>query len=625
MKTHNNSKVIGLSLVLLLGLSTVIEAGKIGVLTNQASPPSYSSGYGGWNLDNVNVKMTDLDFNDLVPPKTFTPSTGSYDTMVVGDTFESEIYETNTSNTVVLGHLHGKNWPVGEPAGIKVIEKTFDATISDSKPANCIMTTSYLEGSYLDAATPSQTLCSSDFQTHKRFKINMLPAMVAVQDGDRYGKGVDLTFNVEHDTNTWRYNILQKINNYTGKRLDGFKVEVGFIGADGNFTTASDAGADIRLSLGIGENIVDNVPGDIWDFDQMANFSHGLFGDIDKHFLTNGFFDDKSAGYNVVRNDANDTISSTTAFAGSNYNSLPVPYATADYNASATQFGNWLPSIWAPKGIFYDEDNDPATDNDLVAFWGDRGDGNYTWMKGDRDNFVEVSALDLAPWSINPLYSIGNIEDVLNLGLNYIVEIGDDTSFPVPRFTIRITPRVAVGQTAPGYMTNPNTTLSSYLSRTGTVSVSPAPTFAMGSALTIVVADSDLNASATVNVIVTTSLGESETITLNEIGIGRGVFTGTLATEMGTVAGADDNNITTVAAGTVVTVTYLDASNENNVTNTEVIATTTATVTPIASSSSSDSGPLAIFSTMDDVSLLLMILGFLSIGGFIVRKRLRRQ
>ncbi len=39
-------------------------------------------------------------------------------TMVVGDSFESDI---NNSAGEIVVKLHGKDWPVGEPAGIKVV------------------------------------------------------------------------------------------------------------------------------------------------------------------------------------------------------------------------------------------------------------------------------------------------------------------------------------------------------------------------------------------------------------------------------------------------------------------------------------------------------------------------
>lgn len=650
MKSLNSSKRLLLSVVVFIALASNLGAGKIadplnfdGTLSDQGAPSASVASYGGWDLSNVDVKITDLNFDEIAG-KVFNEDDGSYtvdgntyDAMVLGDTFESDIKDAN--NTILV-NLHGKNWPVGDPSGIKVKETAFDTVITNGKPGNCIITTSYLEDFYLDSPTPKETKCDSPFQSHKRFKLNMLPTMVEASDINtttRYGQGVDLTFNVHNDNNTtWRYMVLQKINNYTDKRLDGYKVEIGFIGPDGNFTKASDVSADLRLSIGIGEDSTsDPVGGDIWDTDERATFSHGLFGPIDlagdpPHFPNNGFFDDRTAGFNVeINTTTKDVFYSTTSLA-SNYALVPVPYATADYNTSATQFGDWLPNKWAPKGIFWDDDNDPTTDASLVAFWGDRGDGNYTWMQNNDHGFAAVTALDLAGWASSAVHEVDRIEDVLNLGINYIIEIGDITTFPTTvgdfgKFTVRITPRVApdADQIAPGYVTHTAPLLSSYLNDAGTVQVTPAPTFTAGSALTLVVADLDLNTTSasleTVNVNVTTSLGESEIITLTEIGIDRRVFTAILPTVVGTTAGAVDGSIT-VTADTVVTVTYYDADNGSGAAA-DVKAITSATITPVipvvSSTTSSGSG-----STTDDVGLILMILGFLAIGGLIVRKRL---
>lgn len=451
-----SNKIIGLSVIALLALAPFSQAGKIGPTQDQAAP-SEASGFAGWSLDNVTVKMTDTDYNPNGYAQSFDKADGSYPAMTVGDSFESDIHESLDDQGDVMVHLHGKDWPVGEPAGIKVINgQTYDKNISNSKPASCIMTTSYLEGAYLDATTPSETLCSSPFQSHKRFKLNLLPSMY-IADG-AYGKSVDLTFNVEADVNTWRYQVLQKINNYTDKRLDGFKVEVGFVvGTDGNFTTASANGADLRLSIGEGE---DNGS-DIWAPNELATFSHGLFGPADNHFDTDGFFDNIRAGYSVTLNhDDNDTITSGATL-GSNYAALPVPEAPAGVTG---QFGSWPPSIWAPKGIFWDDDNDPTTDAQLVAFWGDTGLGDYAWMKGDIDNFEEATPIEMSTWAKSPVHEIGIIEDVLNLGLNYIVEVGDVTTFPANTFTIRITPHFAATaeQVVPGYIGNVAPDLPSY-------------------------------------------------------------------------------------------------------------------------------------------------------------------
>lgn len=612
MKTN---KIIGLSVVALLALSPFMEAGKIGPLDPQAAP-SHSSGFGGWNLDNVNVKMTDIDYDDTGYAQSFNKTDGSYNTMTVGDAFEVDIYDSLDTSGNIMAQLHGKDWPVGEPSGIKVIDAAnFDDVMSHSKPASCIMTTSYLEEGYLDAANPIETVCSSDFQTHKRFKINMLPSMW-ISDGN-WGNGVNLTFNAQNVAETWRYMVLQKANNYTTKRLDGIKIEIGFLDAGGAFTTASANGADLRLSIGAGE---DNG-GDIWASDELATFAHGLWGPIDSHFTTTGFFDEDRAGFNVALTNA-DTIT-TGAPLVSNYSALEVPLG-----AVATQLGDWPPSIWAPKGIFWDDDNDPTTDAELMAFWGDKGDGTYTWMKGDHDNFAEATALDLATWASSPVHTIGAIEDVLNLGLNYIVEIGDTTGFPAAAngtFTIRITPHFAATQVAPGYVANGPTPLSSYVDENGTLSITPEPTFVIGNDLTLVVADSGLNANAglaeTVDVNVTTDLGEYELITLTEIGPDRAVFTANLSTVSGTVAGADSDGSINVTEGTLVTTNYEDA--DDGAGTAIVTASTTAAVAPppVVSVTSDDDGGSS-FAVNDTVSLLFTIFGFLVIGGLIARRKL---
>lgn len=627
MSLHTKSKLLGLSLIACLGLMTSAQAGRIGPVVPQAEP-AHSSGFGGWNLDNVNVKVTDLDYNVV---GSFDKTDGSYigtasdGNMQVGDTFESDIYDTLDTSGNILIHLHGKNWPVGEPSGIKVMNHTDPtATISRNRPASCLMTTSFLEGTYLDSDNPDETKCNSDFQTHKRFKLNMLPTMV---DGivSGYGKGVNLSFNVEPEDGTRRYTLLHKINNYTGKRLDGYKVELGFVGPDGNFTKASETGADIRFSIGEGENVVDSVATDIWGAEDLASFSHGLFGpqtfeEPIPHFPTDGFFDSRSAGFYVDLNDTTKDVIASTGPLPSNYAALPVPYG-----AVANQFGDWLTSAWAPKGIFWDDDNDPTTDAVLMAFWGDRGDGNYTWMKGDRDDFQEVTALDLASWASSPVHAVDVIEDVLNLGVTYIVEVGDVSTFPTSKFTIRITPSVAVDQTEPGYVTNTPKPLSDYLNSTGTVAITPSPAFTIGSDLQVVVADKDLMAVNTLDVNV--SVGPENVwkrITLTEID-GRAIFTATLPTTAGTAGITDDGNIS-VQEGSVVTVTYIDA--DNGTTNDVVVtATTTASTEPVEPPVTlpiNNDTTKGIFSTMDNVSLIAMIIGFLVIGGLIARRKLAK-
>ena len=372
-----------------------------------------------------------------------------YTEMTYGDSFESDI----TTDGNLRAYLRGKDWPVGEPAGIKAVAGD---KYNKGKPGNCIMTTSYLSekdtgtgvSGYLDttaAAGPVPTTCSSPFQTHKRFKINMLPSMVENPDAEGYGQPVDIVLNlVGGDTSSVRYQVLQKINNYTGMRLDGYKLEV----LDENGVSKV---TDLNLSIGLGEGDNDNLPdnggdgSDIWDKEDMANYSHGLWGpqtfeEPDPHFPTNGFFDSKRSGYVVDET----THGTDTLVAG------PTPL---DGNY-VDLFGDWLPSIWQPMGIFLSDAADLAADPELLAFWGDPlKTGTNAWHQGNEDNWAVVSNEQIETWLTDPsgLYNAGLIEDTLNLGLNYIVNVGNNDNIG-DTFTIRITPRVAKVQTPPSYI-----------------------------------------------------------------------------------------------------------------------------------------------------------------------------
>lgn len=454
-------------------------AGKI-IGVQQAAPSpllenadAWKNGFGGFNLDNVEVKIINVETGEEVAEKTFNNADGSYSSMTYGETFVSHITDGGAS-PIVTGHLHGKDWPVGEPSGIKTItDPDINNTLSNNKPASCIMSTSYFEyselpsnltaGGWLDSmalysTAPNPTLCDSPFQTHKRFKIDALPASV-----DGVGaEAIDIVFNVEagavgEETTTRRYQVLQKLNNYTDKRLAGYKVEIGF-GVGESFTSLADSGVNaintnLALSIGVGENPSNDseVPaGDIWDAEDLAVFSAGLFGTADAKHPVDGFFDTRRAGYFVALSEDKSTISSTTV--------IPSNYTTF--------FGEWLPSVYEPTAIFFDEDKDPLTDALLVAFWGDNPNTpdvvDYQWLSGNATGFAPLSSQQLIDWSSNTgmadgsnQYSIDGVEDLLNLGLSYIVDIGDVSTFPMTQFTIRMVPIASSDQSVPGHVANP--------------------------------------------------------------------------------------------------------------------------------------------------------------------------
>ncbi|WP_127470390.1 choice-of-anchor F family protein [Thiomicrorhabdus aquaedulcis] len=446
-------------------------AGKITGIQQGAPSPllenadAWKNGFGGFNLDNVEVKIINVETGEEIAGKTFNKTDGSYTPMTYGETFVSHITDGGET-PVVTGHLHGKDWPVGEPSGIKTItHPDISEVLANNKPASCIMSTSYYEyselpnnltaGGWLDSmevhgTEPNPTLCDSPFQTHKRFKIDALPTSVDGVGAD----AIDIVFNVENEADTTtprRYQVLQKLNNYTDKRLAGYKVELGF-GVGENFIALAD-NTNLSLSIGTGENPPNNEEdpvGDIWDADDLAVFSSGLFGTADDKHPVDGFFDTRRAGYFVALSENKTTIQSTTVMP-SNYTKF---------------FGDWLPSVYKPSAIFYDDDKNPLTDATLVAFWGDNpatpDTVDYQWLSGNANNFAPISSEQLSEWSSNTgmndgsnQYSIGGVEDLLNLGLSYIVNIGNVSAFTDSKFTLRMVPIVSQDQSVPGHVSNP--------------------------------------------------------------------------------------------------------------------------------------------------------------------------
>ena len=410
---------------------------------------------GALNLDNVDVNLVRV-IDGSTFSTSFNKATGAYDTMAVGDSFVSVIKDSVYG---MMAKLTGKVWPVGEPVGIKAVIN--DPKVKSGKPANCLINTSFLSATdsadaaaaNLDTAHPRPVICSSPFQTHKRFKFAMLPATVAGVANGADGNGIDLVLNASDDGTLRPYQVFSKIDNYTGKRLKGYKIVVGK-GVGAAFRSASELGiADkLHISLGVaegsskGKNAALNGS-DLFDDDGLATFSHGLFGAPDKHFTVNGFFDSRTAGFNVAQTCAMLSCTNYTnpyATGAALVNSDTIYSTSVLPNNYAAKFGDWLPDAWAPKGIFWDSDNDPTTDADLVAYW----DGTQ-WVKNFDSGFTPVTQAELNTWANNPLYAIKGIEDVLNLGINYIVKVGDGIG---PNFTVRMIPVVALDQTQPIYV-----------------------------------------------------------------------------------------------------------------------------------------------------------------------------
>ena len=300
------------------------------------------------------------------------------------------------------------------------------------------------------------------------------------------------------------------------------------------------------------------VPSDLWSPTQLATFSAGLFGPLDKHTGEVGFFDTKTrAGFYIDQYVAGvqpltDTLTATRP--------LPSDYANvpAGAGAAAYQFGPWLPNSMLPTGIFFDDDGNPDTDAALVAWYGyNPATGGLGWMRGALGSFAAIPAAEIQTMGANLSYTSDVIDDLVNVGLNYVVRIGDVSTFPRTAnktFTVRVTPTAdASGTPAPTFVGVPPNPLLLYPSSDGAVQLDPQPTFAVGSLLTARVGDKDLNINPllaeTVVVNIATSNGLNGTLTLVEQGPNRGVFAAILP-----------DAYSNVPVGTIVTMSYSDAS-----------------------------------------------------------------
>lgn len=457
MKKNGFSKGIGLSVMaaMLLG-SSAYAAQIVGADVGGADPyaewnPNTQFGFGGLNLENVTVNMITADGNAPIVG-TFDPITGEYPVMALGDSYESSVFATgdNKSDPATrLGYVKQKIYPISEPTGIKIINN--DGAVNNGKPENCIIASSYLGAEdkevdpttfYLDDAIPKPVLCSSYAGSSKRFQVVLEQNMMTEIDEDGYGKSIDLVFNIDDATalGDHRYQVFQKVSNFTDYRLDGFKIEV--LNSAGVPQTA-----DLNISLGFDEErekVDGNLTGgDLWPSYELAFYPPGLWGDGEKKHLEKGWFDILPAGYEVSGHNTS-MITSGTRLSG-NYVEL---------------FGNWQPEKWTPLGMH--EVISALEEPVLIAYWGtaptetfnDAPDWHYGMDHNQTDgvdtNFTVPSADEIAKWVANPeKYVIDYIEDVPNVSMNYIVNVGEGID---SNFTIRITPKVSLDQSPPSYI-----------------------------------------------------------------------------------------------------------------------------------------------------------------------------
>lgn len=298
----------------------------------------------------------------------------------------------------------------------------------DVDGSNCIMTTGWNPEDFSDK------MCTDPLKSSKRWKIKAY-----------YNGVIDVQFNVADGPQTI-YRSFQKITDGTDVKWEGFRAEVGFM-VNGQFVqSTSDDG--LGFSDTRGKYFSSTTSYQQKDDTLSAMFAQGLAGAPDKYHPDPGYFD-PAIRYTFELLATEDSLQ--TGAQSSNYTDL---------------FGPWNNADDVPFAYYYDDDNDPNTDNVLMAncdgtfiitdevteegycdgswvtYRSQEGlDADGLWYQSDGISKT-ISAALLAVWETSPIYNPGAIEDLGNLGLNYWITVADNTQWPTPnQFIMRFYPQ----------------------------------------------------------------------------------------------------------------------------------------------------------------------------------------
>jgi hypothetical protein len=339
------------------------------------------------------------------------------------ETYDSTLF-TTPAKTASNGAVIWKESDVQAP-GLKVV------TGDDVTGENCLMTTGYNPN---DGTTK---MCSDPFQESKRWKTKAYK-----------NEPVDVYFSVLNDGVRRPYRSLAKLSNATTGRLEGFTIELGFM-VNGTFvpSTAGDGlgFSDRSGKLFTGTVLYDPLKKDILS----ATFAQGLAGPADEHHAEPGYFFPTEPMYLDLKA-TEDKIEST----GISANHMD-------------KFGYWHSSYDVPLGFFYDDDQDPNTDNILMANceWAFNPltlacGGEWVTYRSciGLDAYGEpcvsdgirkvVPAATVNAWLADPWWNPGYIDDFANLTLNYFITVDRRLTWPTPgQFVVRM--RTVPAPTAP--------------------------------------------------------------------------------------------------------------------------------------------------------------------------------
>ena len=312
----------------------------------------------------------------------------------------------------------------------------------------------------------------------------------------------------------------------------------------------------------------------------------------------------------------------------------------------------------ASWGIDVDEDGDPATEGDLIAWW----DGDeYRWGSDpDVNGLIDDNAFTPVPretlvewamfplqeevdpvtgeWRTGPLYELGVMDDLTGLNVDSFVYLG--RQFTDNQFTIRLTAISVenglgysggeVGNQTPAWVTTPPKALVDYISRDGVIAIRAD---IAGQPLIITLGDL-LTGVAPTAVVENLRTGETENVTMLQDAANvpiLPVYSVKLPTAANGNAGGSNDGTLNVWPLDIVLVTYID---EDNTTGAPVTRTASAeipleTLEPVPPASDDSSG--CSCSTSPDGSVdpilpaaILFALGFLGLRRWEAKRKQER-
>jgi hypothetical protein len=352
-----------------------------------------------------------------------------------------EIYDstvfTDSSKTVSYGAVYWKESDNQAP-GMQVVNDDFRTG------ENCIMATGFL------TETGDNKTCSDPFQESKRWKVRAYE-----------NEPVDIYFSVTNDSTSQTYRSMQKLTNATSGRLQEFTMELGFM-SNGVFLPST-PGDGLGFSERRGRFFEGTVTYDPSKPDVLsAFFPHDIAGAPDENHPDSGYFYPEERMY-IDLEATEDKITST----GISQNHLDI-------------LGEWYNAGAVPVALFYDDDNDPFTDNELMAHCEWDYDPNTKECLGEWVTYRSCIGLDyggepcdsdgirkvvpqatMDQFLANPLWGVDYFDDVANLTLNYFITVARKMSWPTPdQFVLRITTIPSDGQSEPPPIVGNDVTVS---------------------------------------------------------------------------------------------------------------------------------------------------------------------